>query len=121
MFHANKSEKSYMYGADIYTFWPIIKWCKVVDDNEINTCDHVPIVCCVKWHIPRYHTKSRLIYNWSKGDIDMHKQTIRDNILECMEPFIIDSKQDTGGTFGPYHLNTHPPSNILYHLNDTYA
>ena len=72
----------------------IIEWCKVVDDNDMNTSDHVPIVCCVKWNIPRYHTKSRLIYNWSKVDTDMYKQTIRDNILQSMEPFIIDSKQD---------------------------
>ena len=41
----------------------IIEWCKVVDDNDMYTSDHVPIVFCVKWNIPRYHTKSRLIYN----------------------------------------------------------
>jgi exonuclease III len=61
-----------------------ISWCKVFDDNDLNTSDHVPIMCKLHVYINRHQPQKRTTYNWGRCDVNEYSQVVRQGIIDTM-------------------------------------
>ena len=61
-----------------------INWCKVLNDDVLNTSDHVPIVCMLHINVNRHKPRKRVSYNWGKCDISAYSQAVRQGITDTM-------------------------------------